>query len=202
MLEVSEWERRDRETEPAWEAFRGYRDQLQPRSLARLARELRRSTQLLEGWSARHEWVRRVASYDRYLDARRRQEREDEILEMERRHAAQLRAASHALSDPVRAYLHRIAELRGSGEDPFAELSLVELHRLAVGAVRHITSIVGAERLIAGLGADAPSSDSPGTVEDARRRADAMSRSEIETFLLGVDDGRAEFLRGIGLECA
>jgi hypothetical protein len=195
VSDATNFERRDDETDPAWGAFRQYRDQPQPRSLARLALELGKSRQLFEGWSARHEWTRRVAAYDRYLDARRRQEREDEILAMERRHEAQLKAGSSALTQPIRAYLQRVAELRGEGEEPFAELSLAELHRLAMGAIRHLSSVVAAERLVAGLSTEAHSSDALASVEEARRRADAMSRSEIETFLLGVDDGRREMLR-------
>jgi hypothetical protein len=41
--------------------------------------------------------------------------------------------------------------------------------------------------------------DASVSVGEARRRADAMSRDELETYLLGVDDGRRELLREAGL---
>lgn len=194
------WERREEETEPAWEAFHAYRDQGPPRSLARLAGELGKSRQHMEQLSATHGWVRRVAAYDRYLDAQRRAERERAILEMERRQATQLAAAAAALSQPIQAFLERIHRVREEGGDPFASMSIGELGRMAASSIRHLSSVVEAQRLVAGLSTENVQPDAPATVQEARRRAEAMSRGELEDYLLGVDDGRREFLRELGLD--
>ena len=86
------------------------------------------------------------------------------------------------------------------GEDPFATLSISELHRMLVTSVRHLPSTVAAERLVAGLSTGNLSPDAPATVVEARRRAEQMSRSELEAYLVGsgVDDHRRqEFPRGL-----
>ena len=46
----------------AFEAFAIYRDMAYQRSLAAAAWKLRKSKKLLERWSAKHGWVKRVAS--------------------------------------------------------------------------------------------------------------------------------------------
>ena len=118
---------------------------------------------------------------------------------MGRRQGAQLADAAAALREPVQAVLSRIRELNDAGEDPYAGLSIETLHRMAMQAIRHVPAIVEAERLSAGLSTDNLSPDVPASVEEARRRAEAMSRSELEDYLVGVDDGRREFLRELGL---
>jgi hypothetical protein len=190
-------ERQDNESGPAYEAFVRYRDQGRDRSVRRVAQESNKDPSLIGRWSSTHDWVRRVSAYDRHLDARRREAREDAILEMERRQATQLAAAAQALTQPVRAFLERIQRVRDEGEDPFASLSLSELQRMAIASVRHLPSIVAAERLVAGLSTQSVSPDASASVEEARRRAERMSRSEIEDYLLGVDDGSRKFLRGL-----
>jgi hypothetical protein len=70
------WERREHESDPAWQAFREYRDAGPDRSLGGVVRRSTdgrpgRSLALVKRWSARHEWRRRVEAYDRHLDAGR-----------------------------------------------------------------------------------------------------------------------------------
>jgi hypothetical protein len=81
------WER-GAESDVAWQAFQEYRDMGPERSLSKVARSLGKSTQLLAGWSSKHDWVRRVAEYDRYLDAQRVGATTAAIVEMSRRHAS------------------------------------------------------------------------------------------------------------------
>jgi hypothetical protein len=58
------WTRRDRETNPAYEAFRTY---LKLRSATKVATELGKSLTLITRWSAEHEWISRAADYDSYV---------------------------------------------------------------------------------------------------------------------------------------
>lgn len=60
------WERQDNESDQAFEAFELYRLQGQVRSLAKAARDLGKSTTLLEGWSTKHGWRLRVLAWDRH----------------------------------------------------------------------------------------------------------------------------------------
>jgi hypothetical protein len=194
------WERQPCEGPEAYEAFAVYRAQGRDRSIRAVGRTLGKSTALIERWSSAHQWVRRVAAYDRFLDAERRRVREQRILEMEDRQASQLIDAAQALAHPTRAFIERIQQMHDRGEDPFASQSISELHRMAVTSVRHLPSIVAAERLIAGLSTESASPDAPASAYEARRRAERMSRTELEAYLLGsgVDDhGRQEFLRGL-----
>lgn len=64
MAEKRAWERRDSESNPAYEAFRAY---MRIRSCAKVAHELGKSTTLITRWSSDHDWVSRVTEYDSYL---------------------------------------------------------------------------------------------------------------------------------------
>ena len=79
-------------------------------------------------------------------------------------------------------------------------MSTAELGRLALLSTRHLPAIVEAERLVAGLSTVNIDPDAPASLGEARRRAEAMTRDELETYLLGVDDGRRELLREAGLD--
>lgn len=63
---VRSWERLENETDQAWEAFSTYLDLGSDRSLAKTAHKLGKSTPLMEGWSTRHGWQKRVLAYDRH----------------------------------------------------------------------------------------------------------------------------------------
>lgn len=58
------WERLVNESAPAFAAFVKYRDAGPDRSLAKVAKELGKSTTLIERWSARDHWVNRVAAWE------------------------------------------------------------------------------------------------------------------------------------------
>lgn len=64
MAEKRAWERRESESNPAYEAFRAY---MRIRSCAKVALELGKSTTLITRWSSDHDWVARVTEYDSYL---------------------------------------------------------------------------------------------------------------------------------------
>lgn len=58
------WERRDSESNPAYEAFRAY---MRVRSTTKVAEELGKSLTLITRWCAERDWVSRVRDYDNYL---------------------------------------------------------------------------------------------------------------------------------------
>lgn len=60
-----EWQRRDGETPPAYDAFQEY---LRIRSTGKVADSLGKSTTLIERWSAAHDWVARSVAFDRFLN--------------------------------------------------------------------------------------------------------------------------------------
>lgn len=62
------WDRLDRESPPAWEAFQLYRDAATTRTLEGVAKGVAKSLPLMKRWSAAYAWVERAAAWDRHLD--------------------------------------------------------------------------------------------------------------------------------------
>lgn len=60
------WLRRETESDPAFEAFDTYMQMGLQRSLVKAAEKLGKSRQVLEEWSRKHEWRRRVTDWDRH----------------------------------------------------------------------------------------------------------------------------------------
>lgn len=60
------WERRENETQEAFEGFETYVSMGADRSLAKVAAQLGKSQQLMERWSARDAWGRRALAWDRH----------------------------------------------------------------------------------------------------------------------------------------
>jgi hypothetical protein len=67
------WERLPNESSPAFEAFVIYRDMGVERALVKVASELGKSKALIERWSARNAWVRRVELWESEQDRLHRQ---------------------------------------------------------------------------------------------------------------------------------
>lgn len=85
------WDRREKESTKAYEAFCIYRDLGIDRSLAKVAEKCQKSGSLIGRWSREHDWVKRAAKWD---DEQERIEREiaqreqaKAIREMRKRHA-------------------------------------------------------------------------------------------------------------------
>ena len=100
------WERREKETTKAYEAFCIYRDMGRERSLSKVAERLQKSDTLMGRWSRENKWVERAAKWD---DEQERIEREiaqkeqaKAIKDMRKRHAdlgqAMLIKAARALA--------------------------------------------------------------------------------------------------------
>lgn len=80
------WERQKSENTKRYEAFCKYRD-MHPRSTAKVAQELGKSTTLIQRWCRENKWVDRVAAWDDEQDRIARQAQIDEIKKMRKRHA-------------------------------------------------------------------------------------------------------------------
>lgn len=81
------WERQPDETSVAWEAFLLYRNLGAKRSNARVAQQLGKSKQLIDRWSSRHKWVRRVEAYEQDQEREYQAELAEARREMARRQA-------------------------------------------------------------------------------------------------------------------
>jgi hypothetical protein len=85
------WERMAEagESEAAYQAFTLYRDQTPGRrSITAVARECAKNRSLIARWSARYEWLQRVAAYDAWIDAQRVATQVEALTEMWRRQAS------------------------------------------------------------------------------------------------------------------
>jgi hypothetical protein len=180
------WERQAGESEPAFMAFAAYRDQSTPRSLAKLSKELEKSRQLLERWSSRHGWVSRVAAFDMDRDRRRREARRREDEELVGRQASHLAEAAEMLMKPVEALLQRLTAAHDEGEDPYGDMSLLQLWRLVRWSIAAMPRIVAAERLVSGIGAEGHVDPEYARYVEARAKVEAMTRQEQEALLLGL----------------
>ncbi len=87
MAEI--WERQKNESSKAYAVFCVYRDLGPDRSLEKLRQNLDkpRSRKWLGDWSVKYNWVDRAAAYDDYIEKKKREEKEKEILDMSDRHA-------------------------------------------------------------------------------------------------------------------
>lgn len=65
---MNEWDRRDKESDPAWAAFQTYRDMGPQRSIRKVADALGKSGTLIGQWSSRHDWPNRVKAFERWMD--------------------------------------------------------------------------------------------------------------------------------------
>jgi uncharacterized protein YjcR len=82
------WEKQPGESFKAFTAFALYRDLSTTRSLAKVAESLGKSVGLIERWSRRDDWQRRVERYELYRDRLRREENETAQEQANRLHQA------------------------------------------------------------------------------------------------------------------
>lgn len=92
------WDRTSRETAPAYEAFRAFRDLGERRTLDGVVRVLKRKAsyrRVLTRWSAQHDWAARALAWDARLHDARDRVAIDRVVEAQER----LRARSVELVD-------------------------------------------------------------------------------------------------------
>jgi len=188
------WERYEGECDERWQAFVLYRDQPQngeERSTRTVAEQLDKSRQLVGRWSASDGWSRRVAAYDRHIDAQKRMALANEMEATVRAEAQTLAASRVMISQSVQSVLKDIAAASEEGRDPFAGWDLREKVRTASVLVKALPAIVQAERLVAGLSTSkVGGQDGGATKAGAEQRAETMDRGELEAYLLGRDEHR------------
>jgi hypothetical protein len=160
------------------QAFLAYRD-MPDRSIRAVAQALGKSSTLIGRWSSEDGWPGRVAGWEAECDRRRREEFHDagaDVARAQAEAAAQLRAV---LLAPGRVLAARIDRMRreGGGE-PFQDLSLAEVARLAITAARVFAPVAQAERAALGLGGGEGGSP-------VDREIERKTTAELEEYLTG-----------------
>lgn len=180
------WERQTGESDEAWQAWTIYRDQELPRSLRQVARHLSKSLTSVSSHSVRWQWVSRAQIWDVEQDRAKTRARLDEQEALGRRHATMAQGHLQALAAPMQELLRRLAL---PDADPqkiqLQQLDAETLLRVQTQAARAMPRVALAERLARGLNTEGPPAPDPAA--DMRRKTD----TEIDSYLLGVDDGRA-----------
>lgn len=134
------WERRFGETRKAYAGFVAYRDMGIDRSLAKVSRELGKSTALLSRWSARDDWVSRAHAWDdeqhRIKDAAQLQA----AVEMGERHA---RSAEVLLGKALQGLQTIEAKDIGPRDAAYMMDVSVKIERLSRGQPNERVELVG-----------------------------------------------------------
>ncbi len=160
------------------------------RSLRALARRLGKSSTIVARWSREDGWSRRVASYDNYIDQRKRAAMGRELEATVRAEAQHLAAARTMIGQAVTAVLRDIERANREGRDPFEGWDLREKMRAAATVVKALPAIVQAERTVLGMSTINVAGHEGGSIKaEAKVRAASMSRPEAEAYLLGREEG-------------
>jgi len=102
MAEI--WERQKDERNKAYHAFCIYRDLGPDRSLEKTREILGKSagyTRWMQTWSSKYDWVTRAQAYDDYIERKKREKNEKEILEMADRHVKLAKAFQQRLAQAL-----------------------------------------------------------------------------------------------------
>lgn len=81
------WERQEKESDKAFEAFAIYRDMGPDRSYRKVSEQLGKSETLINRWGSTYTWIERAAAWDNELDKENQKEQRKEIAKMRKRHA-------------------------------------------------------------------------------------------------------------------
>ena len=193
---VEPWERQPGESDPRWEAFLVYRDQPQngeDRSLRAVARTLNKSLTVVGHWSSEDGWRNRVASYDNHLEAMKQKAMGRELEATVRGQAQHLAAARAGIGQLVTSFLRDVAAANEAGRDPFEDWDLREKARTMTVALKALPAIVQSERTVIGLSTvNVGGHDGGALKHEATIRAESMTRSEAEAYLLGREDREAQ----------
>lgn len=146
------WERQPGETEPAWQAFRHFRDAGDSRTIAGSARAVGKSTRMLFKWSAKHGWMERVRQFTVHRD-RLEQEASAKALAKQRKAAVErhvtLMEASQGVLAPAIYTLNKAVQDNGGllPNTPDARALLAEVRRI----VPALDVAIKSERLSLGM---------------------------------------------------
>tara|TARA_B100000949_G_scaffold128601_2_gene113425 strand:- start:3908 stop:4483 length:576 start_codon:yes stop_codon:yes gene_type:complete len=117
------WERQFNESRKAFDAFCIYRDMGPTRSAQKVARELSKSEPLIRRWSAKWNWVERVAEWGDEQDRQNRITQAQSIQKMNERHAA----LAVALTGKIVKGLNLLQDETIKGMTPSAMSRLLEV---------------------------------------------------------------------------
>jgi hypothetical protein len=166
--DLKPWERQPGETAAAFHAFCHYRDQPQHdrslkaafhQHLATCRQRTPRGRGQVAGtwraWVTQHQWVERVDAYSAHLDEQRRRENEEEIRNMNRRHARQAEALQFVASLPIRLLIERVQSGDQKTIGDLKAAGAIKLLKLAATLGRIGPVAQQAERLARGLETEA-----------------------------------------------
>jgi hypothetical protein len=112
------WDRRDDETDPAWVAFVAYRDAGQNRSMSQATAAVGKGPAMkrqLEGWSSKHEWVKRVRAFDSWIDQEHQRRVRAQSLDRRSRQAALGRNLQAAAGAGLQRYFKTVKDPTAPG---------------------------------------------------------------------------------------
>lgn len=193
------WDRRPKESRPAYEAFREYLLQGADRSTANVARGLGKSKTLIDRWSSTWSWVARTDAFDAEAGKRATEATLDELEQRARRQAELSASALEAMAAPSLELLRRIEK------DPkvLEKLSVEALVPLAATTARAIPRVVQTERLASGQSTSNVGGSKGGPLEiedmaraEARRQAEELPDEQLVSFLAGAAAGAAAAAEG------
>jgi len=130
MAEI--WERQNDEGSKAYAAFCVYRDLGPERSLEKVRQNLDkpRTKKSLGDLSVKYNWVKRAQAYDDYMEGKKREKKEKEILEMADRHVK----LAKAFQQKIAQALQQIDPAQLSPSDMAKWLDVAtKLERLSIG---------------------------------------------------------------------
>jgi hypothetical protein len=155
---VTEFDRLEKESAKAYEAFALYRD-LPPseRSLVAVSERLGKQLSMFKRWSAQFQWVKRATAWDTHQDRIRRTRLAAEREKTRERQSNNNRIASQALMAPILA----LAKRAQAKPDTFANVPAAELTKLAALSAKALTAIHRDERSEEGTPQDSSTPEKP-----------------------------------------
>lgn len=104
------YNRLEKETDKAWEAFQIYRDFGKKRSLSKVADKLNKSKTIIARWSTRNNWVNRISQYERTVDSVSSRQALMDRQAAKIRHLRALRKQQDLAEDQIEKYIDRAAD--------------------------------------------------------------------------------------------
>jgi len=136
MERIATWGQQANESEPAFAAFKVYRDMGPQRSLRKAASEVGKARTLIERWSSRHQWGKRVATWDLEQQDLRRDARIVAIGDAEERHGKLARAVLARCAAELGAHVKGRCQSCGRGAEPLTPSQVAAWLRVGVDVER------------------------------------------------------------------
>lgn len=189
-----------------YRAFCLYRDMLGARSLSKVTEVLlkeraaakqqasgeqatesepltpKRASGVITGWSARNRWVERADAYELHLEEERRQERETEIMRMERREKQLANTAIAGIMRRVMGYEDK--------EDPSLNVEAMDWSKLTPGEVAQLAkTFVDISR----MATNRPTSHIRSSLTISMQDYEDLANGLIEIFMRHVPEERRAY---------